>query len=385
MTDVFEHFAPTNQPTNQPPTRAPRRSAEKKRRRRRRRARAVLALCVVLAFVGGVATAAGGRLVEVLPNPLRGLENPFGAADYAGPGGDPVHVEIPAGATGTAMAHLLVEAGVVASARAFTSAFGQHPGAAGIQPGVYELLTGMRAADAVAALAAGGRVEERVTIPEGFTSAQVLERLEAQTHLTREELDAAVADPASIGLPDKAEGVVEGWLFPATYVVKPTQSAADVLGRMVARTTAELDRLGVPEDRRQTILIEASIVEREAPAEYRGKVARVIENRLAIDKPLGMDAIDAFGLGRPAHLITRAEFQDRNLPFASRVHRGLPPTAIGNPGAAAIEAAANPTPGDWLWFVTVNLHTGETRFTDDHSEFLVFRREYQRWAAENGF
>ncbi|ACZ30714.1 aminodeoxychorismate lyase [Xylanimonas cellulosilytica DSM 15894] len=376
MTDVFEHFAPT------PPGRSRRRTAAQ-RRRRRRRGRAVATLCVVLAFVAGVATAARDELGSLVQLPA--LATPFGAADYSGPGGEPVHVEIPAGATGTAMAHLLYEAGVVASARAFTTAFAQHPGAAAIQPGLYELLVGMRAADAVDHLAANERVEARVTIPEGFTAEQVLDRLDAQTHLTRAELDAAVADPESIGLPAKADGVVEGWLFPATYPVKPTQSATDVLSAMIARTTVELDRLGIPAERRQSIITEASIIEREAPAEYRGKVARVIKNRLEIDKPLGMDAIDAYGLGRPAHLITRAEFRDPNLPFASRVHRGLPPTPIGNPGVAAIQAAADPTPGDWLWFVTVDLHTGETRFTDDHDEFLQFRRQYQRWAAENGF
>jgi UPF0755 protein len=156
---------------------------------------------------------------------------------------------------------------------------------------------------------------------------------------------------------------------------------------MVARTVRELDRLEIPVERRQSLITEASIIEREAPDDdrYRGKVARVIENRLAIDMPLGMDAIDAFGLGRPAHLITRAEFRDPNLPFASRVHRGLPPTPIGNPGTAALAAAANPEEGPWLWFVTVDLHSGETLFTDSYSEFLQFRRQYQRWAAENGF
>jgi UPF0755 protein len=344
-----------------------------------------MVLCALLAFVGGLGFAARDDLVEMVRDPLGGLGLPWGAADYSGPGGAAVRVTIPAGATGTDMAHLLAEAGVVASAQAFASAFSQHPNAGSIQPGLYELLMGLPAVEAVAMLVDGGRMEYRITIPEGFTSAQVLERLESQTHLTRAELDAAVAAPESIGLPEKAGGEVEGWLFPATYQVKPSESAVDVLGRMVGRTTAELDRLGIPAERRQSIITEASIIEREAPAEYRGKVARVIENRLAIDMPLGMDAIDAFGLGRPAHLITRAEFRDPNLPFASRVHRGLPPTPIGNPGTAAIEAAADPTPGDWLFFVTVNLHTGETRFTADHDEFLVFRREYQRWAAENGF
>ena len=316
---------------------------------------------------------------------LRGASSWVATTDYAGPGDERIQVEIPAGATGAAMGRILADSGVVASVSAFTSAFARHPAAAGIQPGTVELYTRMRAVDAVAHLARNERVANRVTVPEGFTVEQVLERIAAQTDIARQELDAAVADPASIGLPEKAGGVVEGWLFPATYVVKSADTAASLLARMVAQTTTELDRLGIPLERRQSIITAASIIEREAPEGYRGKVARVIENRLAIGMPLGMDAIDSYGLGIPAHLITRAQFNDRNLPFASRVHQGLPPTPIGNPGVAAIQAAASPTPGDWLWFVTVDLHSGETKFTDNYDEFLQFRREYQAWAAANGF
>ena len=65
--------------------------------------------------------------------------------------------------------------------------------------------------------------------------------------------------------------------------------------------------------------------------------------------------------------------------------KGLPPTAIGAPSKASIEAVLKAPEGPWRWYVTVNLDTQETKFTDDYNEFLAFKDEYQVWAAENGY
>ena len=386
MTDFFAGFE--QEPTPQRRQRQTRLSPQELQSQRRRRVLVTFAVAIVL--VGGVTFAkrdaiADFRAGEFFPNPFAQVEPEI--ADYEGPGSGRVEIEIPAGASGAQMASVLYQAGVVASPTAFTQAFAANPDASGIQPGVYEMYLQMRAEDAVSRLLRGERLEVRVPIPEGFTLAQIVDRLEARTHLTRADIEAALAYPETIGLPEVAGGVVEGWLFPATYEVRPTQSATDVLSAMVRRTIQELDRIGVPEEDRHDTIIKASIVEREAPGDdlYRGKVARVILNRLATPKPLGMDAIDAFGAGRPAHLIPRADFQDTSNPWASRVQLGLPPTAIGSPGAAALEAAFNPPEGPWIWFVTVNLDTGETIFTDNYSEFLELRRQYQEWAREHGF
>jgi UPF0755 protein len=332
-----------------------------------------------LVVVGAVGYVTWGNVSGLLSNPFERE-----AEDYAGPGDQAVEVEIPAGATGTEMGEVLHDAGVVASVEAFRQAFGENPQAAAIQPGAYQLLTRMKAADAVAALAKNEKLETRVTIPEGFTADQVLERIASVTTISRADLDAAAADPASIGLPAEAGGQLEGWLSPATYTVQPDDTAQSLLSQMVARTVSELDELGVAPADRQHVLTEASIVEREAPDDYRGQVARVIENRLGRGEPLGMDAIDAYGLGKPASEITRDEFNDPSLPYASRVHQGLPPTPIGNPGRASVEAVVNPPAGDWLWYVTVNLDTGETKFTDSYDEFQQFKQEYQAWQKSQG-
>jgi UPF0755 protein len=266
-----------------------------------------------------------------------------------------------------------------------------------IHPGTYVLLTQMRAADAVAALVLIANQPVVVRIPEGYTVTRALDRIAAVTGISSSDLAAAVADPASIGIPPDAIGPgaadgdraganrrIEGWLFPTTYLVRSSDTAVTVLSAMVARTIQELtDQSVAPADWHNT-LVKASIVMREAlPADY-AKVARVIDNRLAGcggDGTLGMDAIDSYGLGIPADMITRAQFAAPDLPYASRVHQGLPPTPIANPGSAAIAATINPTEGDWCWFVTVNLDTGETKFTGSYQEFLQFSAELTDWLA----
>jgi UPF0755 protein len=156
---------------------------------------------------------------------------------------------------------------------------------------------------------------------------------------------------------------------------------------MIDHTEAIFDRNSVPAERRQEALIKASIVEKEVnqPDDY-GRVARVIENRLqpnnATNGTLGMDSTLAYGLGKSGLDLTRSELASDH-PYNTRVHPGLPPGPIGSPGRAAIEAVLNPPEGDWLYFVTVNPDTGETRFTADYQEHLANQELYRQWLAEH--
>ncbi|MFE6970310.1 endolytic transglycosylase MltG [Isoptericola sp. NPDC057653] len=380
MTDLFEH--PALQEAPAAPTRrrsaAGRRAAAKRKRRRRQRTAVILV--IVLAFVGAGAYLLWDRMDSLVGDlPFIGSQN----EDYPGPGGDPVEVVIPEGATGGKMGAVLFDAGVVASAGAFSDAFSQNPAAAGIQPGTYQLQAEMKASDAVAALVKNEKLQINVTIPEGYTVDQIVKRVASVTTITEDELEAVLKKPKSIDLPKQADGNVEGWLFPKTYTVQPGDDATTLLSSMVAQTAKELDDLGVDKSDWQDVLNKASLVEKEAPEGYRGEVARVIENRLDRGSPLGLDAINAYGLGKPADQITKSEFADGSDPYNSRKNTGLPPTPIANPGQASVEAVLDPPAGDWNWYVTVNLDTGKTKFTDNYNEFLEFRAEYQKWAAEN--
>jgi len=135
------------------------------------------------------------------------------------------------------------------------------------------------------------------------------------------------------------------------------------------------------------LMIVASLVEAEANRKQdRGKVARVIYNRLETDETGGLLQIDAtvnYALGRDLGLQLTEEQLQVDSPYNTRRYPGLPPGPIESPGDQAIAAAANPPTGPWLYYATVNLDTGETKFTGDYNEFLQFRRELEAYCSES--
>lgn len=383
MTDLFERS--TVQRQAPPPSRgrsaASKRAARKRRRRRQQRTAFILVLLLGLLGVGGY------LVLDRMGSSLAGFEWPWDAQaeDYAGPGVDPVQVEIPEGATGAMMGEALVDADVVASVAAFNEAFETTPGASGIQPGTYELLTQMSAADAVQQLVANEKIETVVTIPEGYTVAQIVDRITSVTQIPREDVEAALEAPKEIGLPKQAGGIVEGWLFPKTYTVQPGDSAVDLLSTMVDQTRTELESLGVAKEEWQDTIIKASLVEREAKyAPDRPKMAQAIDNRLDIGQRLEIDAAVAYGLGISGTELTRADTDDPSNPYNTYEHSGLPPAPIANPGAASVEAVVNPADGDWIFWTAVNLDTGETKFAETWSEHEANVAELRAWQEANG-
>ena len=93
--------------------------------------------------------------------------------------------------------------------------------------------------------------------------------------------------------------------------------------------------------------------------------------------PLGMDSTVAYGFGINGSQLTDEQLQDGSNPYNTRVNKGLTPTPISNPGDSAIQAAMNPPEGKWLYFVTTNLKTGETKFVETEDEFWKIRDEYK--------
>lgn len=158
---------------------------------------------------------------------------------------------------------------------------------------------------------------------------------------------------------------------------------------MVSQTVTQLKELQVPKEDYQKVLTKASIVEREVNSErYYGQAARVIENRLSQTDGethglLQMDSTVQYGLGRYGGIPTEAETQDANNPYNTYVHKGLPPGPIGSPGEAAIKAVLNPPAGSWLYFVTVNLETGETLFASTNEEQKTNTKKLNDYCKKN--
>jgi len=368
------------------PSRRSRRDTKEQqtRDRKHRRRRSVVVLVLALALVGG----AGFVVWSVVGGLFSGGSADETVQDYPGPGSGDVQVTVAPGDSGGAIGQTLLDAGVVATVKAFTTAYAANADAQSIQPGTYTLQMEMRASDAVnALLASENRVSSRVTIPEGYTAKQIFQRIYEVATIPVEDLEAAAADTEAIGLPAEAGGDVEGWLFPATYEVEPGATAASVLSQMVAKTVGVLTEKGVAQDQWETVLNKASIVEREAKLDAdRPIMARAIQNRLDIDMPLQIDAVVAYGLGISGADLTYADTRDAVAPYNPyNVYKitGLPPTPIASPGEASIDAVLNPADGPWKFWVTVNLDTGETKFSETYDEQQVNQQELREWQAAN--
>ncbi|MBR5950418.1 MAG: endolytic transglycosylase MltG, partial [Actinomycetaceae bacterium] len=306
----------------------------------------------------------------------------FMGGDYDGEGTGSVQIVIPDGASGSAIASILADNDVVKSEGAFIRVCRADSRCSSIQPGTYNLRTHMSAKSALSALLnRASKAEVKITIPEGFTKTQVFERIANVLNIQEQEVSDAAADAGAIGLPEVAGGELEGWIAPLTYTFEPGVSATDVLKAMVAARIAQMEELNISQDAWQETLIKASIVEREVVtgSDY-AKVARVIENRLidtaSVQGRLQMDSTVLYGVGKIGGSPTQAELS-QDTPYNTYIHAGLPPSPISNPGVGALEGVCNPAQGDWLYFVTVNLESGETKFSATLAEHEKNIEEYR--------
>lgn len=336
------------------------------------RARGCLAVLIVLGIVAALLYVGVTRGVDFLQDQFRDPE------DYPGPGSGEVTFEVVSGDSIPAMGSNLVDAGVVASAEAFTDAASGDPCAPNIQAGFYPLKKKMKAADALQIMCdPDQQVKAGVTIPEGFRVADIVSRIVEETEIPKKSLTRLLAAPEQIGLPAEAEGNPEGYLFPATYTVNPTTSAKDLLSEMVAMTTSveeELDIANRAADVGLTaheVITVASILEYEANnADDYAKVARVIYNRLEEGMALQLDSTVSYVSKREGDVWTTPEERANDSLYNTYEHAGLPPGPIGSPGKTSIEAALNPAAGDWLYFVP-DFESGTTLFAATYDEHLA--------------
>lgn len=340
----------------------------RRQRQKRTKGRSLLALVVALVLVGGAAVTAFTLLRPAVSSIFGGGDTE--AEDFPGPGDGEVPVTVKQGDTGESIATTLKSAGVVKTRTAYLDASAADPqGSAKIQPGTYTLRKGMKAIDAFTALTdPANRSVPRLTIPEGLWASEVIARLSKATGVPLADYQAALKDPAALGLPASAKGNIEGFLFPSSYEFDKTTPAAEQLKTMVALTITTLDAAGVADADREKVLTLASLVEAEAKLDVdRPKIARVFLNRIeTTGEPtyglLQSDAAVSYGAKRRALFPTKAELDDESNPYNTRLRPGLPPGPISNPGRASIDAAAKPADGPWFFFVAVNPITGETKY-----------------------
>ena len=354
----------------------------------RRRGPGCLIALVILAVLAGAGYWGVSKGIDK-------IQEQFGSADdYSGPGTGAVSFEVKSGDTIAVMGRGLKSAGVVASVEAFIDAATANPKSDSIQPGFYSLKKQMKASDVVNILVDPANiVTTTVVIPEGFQVSQIVDRLVKQTGFKKADFEAALQDPKALGLPDYANGNPEGYLFPATYQFGPEEQPADMLKDMVTRwnqAASDNDLVNGAQALGYTpaqVMTMASLVQAEGRGKYMVKISRVLYNRL--ENPdngitnglLQVDASVNYALHRSGTTaISDADKESvADSPYNTYSHTGLPPTPIEAPGDDAIQAALHPAEGNWLFYVTVNLKTGETKFTDDYDTFLQYTHEYDQY------
>jgi UPF0755 protein len=325
---------------------------------------AVAGLAAVVALVGGVWLA-------------RQLDPP------GGPGAK-LRIAIQPGTSVAGIAAILEREGVLTSSRVFRL-YLKVKGAGGFQAGEYELRRRMAMGAALTALEDGPEIAfSKLIIPEGFTlteMADVVGKLPGRSgerfaELARSGTIRSKWQPSSVS-------TLEGLLFPDTYLVTDKEDEAAIIRRLVTRFDEVADEVGLADGPRPAgldpyeTIVAASLVETEGKVpEDRPLIASVIENRLERKMKLQIDATVLYALGRHK---SRVLFKDLEVdsPYNTYKVDGLPPTPIGAPGRASLEAMLHPADEDYLYYVLID-DNGRHAFAETAAEFERLKAESRR-------
>ena len=319
---------------------------------------------------------------------LASIFQPFaGEAD-----GPTVAVKIPAGAGVGEIGDLLAEKSVISNATFFELRARLSGRADELYFGNHVFREGMSYSEALDEL--GRKPQKEVVtlvIPEGLSRSEASDVVDS-AGIPGDYLEASLRsdllDPDDYGAQGRAESL-EGFLFPATYELRPGSDAQDLVDQQLEAfkdNIAGVDMKSAKSKNLNTydVLTIASMVEREVsvPRE-RAIVSAVIYNRLSRGEPLFIDATTRFALDNWTEPLTESDLAV-DSPYNTRTNAGLPPGPIGSPGLASIEAAAKPADTDaWLYVVkpgTCGEHDFSTTL-EEHNRKVAAYQEAQEAAG----
>jgi len=335
--------------------------------------------------------------------------------DFAGQGDQDVVVQVNDGDSTGDIATTLLDAGVVASTRAFVTAAESNADIRGVQPGYYVMKKKASGAAAVTRIVdpkvrvgniqikAGSQLENIIQPDESvvkgiiamLSDASCAELNGKSTCVPVEQLTqvATQGDLAKLGVPDwaipfasKAEPKrrLEGMIMPGVYDVRPGATAEELWQQLIGESATQMQALGLPtvaDDTGYTpyeVLTMASLVEKEAITKDFGKVSRVTYNRLAETMKLEYDSTINYVLDRPA-IRTNKSDREKVGPYNTYDVTGLPPTPISSASENALKAAVTPEQGSWLFFVKCE-KDGTSCFATTNDE----HNENRQKAQDNG-
>jgi UPF0755 protein len=312
---------------------------------------------------------------------------------FAGDGeGEPFNVNIPRGEGVGEVGDLLEEKGVISNSTLFELKATITGKRAELYHGNHQFRKNMSFSAALDEL---GRQPKKVTItvtvPEGLSRSETAETVEAAGlpgDYMADSKKSKELDPDDYGADGQAESL-EGFLFPATYELKPGSTTADLVGQQLQAFKDNIAGVNMRYAKKKNltvydVLTIASMVEREVSVpKERSTVAAVIYNRLAMGEPLFIDATTRFAVDNWTEPLTQSELEV-DSPYNTRTNNGLPPGPIGSPGLASIEASANPEKTD-VWLYVVKPGTcGEHVFSSSLDEHNANVEKYQQAQEEAG-
>jgi UPF0755 protein len=286
-----------------------------------------------------------------------------------------VTIEIPDGATGSQIASILFESGVVKSSQAYFRVAVGDARSQKVAPGSHRLTLKISARQALDQLLDPDRIPNLIRVAEGAWKSEVQSAF-INYGFTKQEVSKAFS---SLKLPQGFSNS-EGLIFPAQYSFPQDTSAQEAAQSMIDRFSEDLygKKLlqGNKDFSAQQLLTIASIVQAESTNEDFSKVARVIYNRLKIGMPLQMDSTVHFIMQARGDIFLSRKSTTLNSPYNTYRKFGLPPGPICSPSSDAIKATLEPIQGDWLYFITVA--PGDTRFTASFDEFSKWKVVYTK-------
>ena len=296
-------------------------------------------------------------------------------------------LQIQPGDSFTAIAKNLQAMGVIQNIRYFEFFARMTDSAGSIQAGEYLFSGTYTPKSVLQRLVQGNVVTRMLTLPEGGTFQDFLQILETTPRINFDIADLSVEFALEVlGVKEESEHVPskhgEGWFFPDSYQYGATTRASDVLHTAHNKMVEELREAWQQRDQSTPLktpyelLVLASIIEKESGVkEDQKQISGVFSRRLSKRMRLQADPTVIYGLGDTFNGNLTRTHLDQDHPYNTYRNYGLPPTPIAAPSRAALQAAANPAPGDALYFVARGDGTSEFSATlEEHNRAV---RKYQ--------
>jgi UPF0755 protein len=300
--------------------------------------------------------------------------------------GQDVIVTIPKGASLSQVGTILQERGVISSRILFKLVALIRGEQRNIKAGDYALKSGSDAGEVLDLLISGKTLMFSITVPEGYNLFQIADLFQQWGIMSRDDFVATAQDPTFLKDLGVEGSSLEGYLFPDTYFLRPSEKSSGqlVIRMMVQRFRDVYDkyaRATADENGWTTlqVLTLASLIEKEAKAHEHPLVSAVFHNRLRRKMRLQSDPTVIYGIKPMGSKITRADL-DRKHPYNTYQNLGLPPGPIANPGKESIIAAVKPAEDvNYLYFVSKN--DGSHQFSntlDEHNQWVNLYQRQQR-------